>query len=127
VSEGKKCHRCGMYYLCPECVGGKIASLTAEVERLRAEVKWRIQEAKEAWKIAHEPAKCGHARANWKDPKYGTPEYDGDERCEVCAEVERLREAAADFLLYAIGTGLVDAYDRDREAVMVLKAVLEAE
>lgn len=37
-----------------------------------------------AWELAHDTAGCGHARANWKDPKYGTPEYDGDERCEVC-------------------------------------------
>lgn len=58
----------------------------AEIERLEAQIQ-------ATWDTAHEPAKCGHARANWKDPKYGTPEYDGDERCEVCAEIERLREA----------------------------------
>lgn len=39
----------------------------------------------EGWSVAHEPALCGHARANWKDPNFGTPEYDGDERCEFCA------------------------------------------
>ena len=47
----------------------------------------------DAWEVAHSPAQCGHARANWKDPKFGTPEYDGDERCEVCSEVRRLRPA----------------------------------
>ena len=40
------------------------------------------------FEIAHEPAPCGHARGNWKDPVYGTPEYDGDERCEACAAVQ---------------------------------------
>jgi len=39
----------------------------------------------EGWSVAHEPASCGHARANWKDPSYDTPEYDGDEKCEFCA------------------------------------------
>jgi hypothetical protein len=39
----------------------------------------------EGWDRAHEPAKCGHARANYKDPKYGTPEYKGEEECEFCA------------------------------------------
>ena len=36
------------------------------------------------WMAAHENAPCGHARANWKDPKYGTREYEGEERCEFC-------------------------------------------
>lgn len=36
------------------------------------------------WDLAHEPAKCGHARANYKDPKYGTPDYQGEEECEFC-------------------------------------------
>jgi len=39
----------------------------------------------QGWMASHENAPCGHARANWKDPNYGTPEYDGDERCEFCA------------------------------------------
>ena len=34
--------------------------------------------------LAHESAGCGHARANWKDPKWGTTEYTGEERCEFC-------------------------------------------
>ena len=49
-------------------------------------------EAEAAWNLAHEPAKCGHARANYKDPKWGTPEYDGDEKCEFCVA---LRESGA--------------------------------
>ena len=39
----------------------------------------------EGFTMAHENAPCGHARANLKDPNFGTPEYDGDERCEFCA------------------------------------------
>jgi hypothetical protein len=39
----------------------------------------------EGWDRAHEPAKCGHARANYKDPKYGTSKYAGEEECEFCA------------------------------------------
>src|SRR5258708_1887157 len=54
----------------------------AELATLRTQVDTVYAEA---WDLAHSPAKCGHARANWKDPKYGTPEYQGDERCEVCA------------------------------------------
>ena len=45
----------------------------------------------DGWAAAHAPAKCGHAAANWKDPKFGTPEYDGDERCEICAAEEAWR------------------------------------
>ncbi len=45
------------------------------------------------WAHAHEPARCGHARGNCKDPNYGTPEYDGDERCEVCALVAKKERA----------------------------------
>ena len=43
------------------------------------------KDAEAAWSLAHEPAKCGHARANCKDPKFGTPEYEGNEKCEFCA------------------------------------------
>lgn len=39
---------------------------------------------RDGWELAHEPAECGHARANWKDPKFGTPDYRGQERCEFC-------------------------------------------
>ena len=38
----------------------------------------------EGFTMAHELAGCGHARANWKDPNYGTAEYEGEERCEFC-------------------------------------------
>ena len=44
------------------------------------------------WSAAHEPARCGHACGNWKDPKFGTPEYNGDERCEVCEEIQRCQK-----------------------------------
>ena len=43
---------------------------------------------RDGWDVAHEPAPCGHARANWKDPKYSTPEYEGEERCEFCDALE---------------------------------------
>lgn len=41
----------------------------------------------EGWTAAHENAPCGHARANWKDPNFGTPEYAGEEQCEFCTEL----------------------------------------
>ena len=43
------------------------------------------------WTTAHEPAKCGHARANWKDPQFGTTEYAGNERCEFCDAITAYR------------------------------------
>lgn len=49
----------------------------------------KLMEAFEAgWDLAHEPARCGHARANWKDPNYGTPKYKGHEKCEFCAALK---------------------------------------
>ena len=44
----------------------------------------------EGFTMAHEPAGCGHARANWKDPNFGTPEYDGREECEFCSALAAL-------------------------------------
>jgi hypothetical protein len=41
------------------------------------------------WSLAHGAAQCGHARANYKDPLYGTAEYQGNERCEACAAEAR--------------------------------------
>lgn len=49
----------------------------------------------EGWNRAHEPANCGHARANYKDPKWGSPEYRGEERCEFCAAVAAATETVA--------------------------------
>ena len=46
----------------------------------------------EAWDICHEASECGHARANRKDPKYGTPEYKGEEKCEFCEKLAKLDE-----------------------------------
>ena len=55
-----------------------------------------IAQAKEIEDRLHAPASCGHARANWKDPKFGTPEYRGEEQCEVCVLVaEKEREPIA--------------------------------
>lgn len=48
-------------------------------------------EFERGWALAHESAKCGHARANWRDSNYGSEAYSGDEKCEVCAEMERLK------------------------------------
>ena len=48
----------------------------------------------DGWSLAHEAARCGHARANWKDPNWGTPEYKGDEKCEACAAVAKARAEA---------------------------------
>ncbi len=48
------------------------------------------------WQMAHESAGCGHARANWRDPKYGTLDYDGAEFCEMCVlttQFERLQKS----------------------------------
>jgi hypothetical protein len=47
----------------------------------------------DAWNMAHSPAPCGHARANWKDPNFGKPEYQGDERCEICAALDAVKAA----------------------------------
>ena len=49
----------------------------------------------EAECLDYEPAKCGHARANWKDPNWGTPDYKGEEKCEACAAVAAARIAGA--------------------------------
>ncbi len=47
------------------------------------------QQQERGWNLAHEPAKCGHARANYKDPDFGTPDYGGNEKCEVCELLEQ--------------------------------------
>ncbi len=64
------------------------AALIAAVEALR---KRAYNAYSEGWATAHEPAPCGHARANHKDPEFGTPEYKGNEKCEACTEVEELQ------------------------------------
>ena len=84
----------------------KVAELIApEIERLLADE--REKAAQFEWNLAHEPAKCGHARANWKDPQWGTPEYKGHEKCEACqaiaAERERVREMCAVEILKRAG------------------------
>ena len=61
-----------------------IISLEQDAELPEDEYSYRVG-FDEGFTMAHEPAGCGHARANWKDPNYGTPEYDGNEQCEFCA------------------------------------------
>jgi hypothetical protein len=56
-------------------------TIAAALDREREEAELK------GWNLAHEPARCGHARANWKDPAWGTPEYDGDEKCEACTAI----------------------------------------
>ncbi len=51
---------------------------------------------RDGWATAHEPASCGHARANWKDPLFGTPQYRGQEKCEICEAAPSKSEAVAD-------------------------------
>ena len=71
--------------------------VTAETERAgweHAAVNWQHQADSNpqswrrgyaaGWAAGHEPAACGHARANRKDPMFGTQEYEGNEHCEVC-------------------------------------------
>jgi hypothetical protein len=80
----------------------RVQELEELVGKLRCENEWmRSLKPEElsyrngiidGFQQAHEPARCGHARGNWKDPKYGTPEYKGDERCEVCELVKALRK-----------------------------------
>jgi len=41
---------------------------------------------------AHELRKCGHSVGDYRDPKYGTPEYDGDEECVGCQSVQKIKE-----------------------------------
>lgn len=58
-----------------------------------------IREAEQRiWSLAHDPAKCGHARANYKDPNYGTPEYHGDEKCDACEAEKRGMLRAAEIV-----------------------------
>jgi hypothetical protein len=47
------------------------------------------------WNLAHEPARCSHARANWKDPEWGTPAYKGKEKCEACQAISAQRDWVA--------------------------------
>lgn len=63
----------------------------------------------EGWNLAHEPAKCGHARANYKDPNFGTPEYRGDEKCEFCAALAAKIADAIDKLILIEGVALNNA------------------
>ena len=51
---------------------------------------------RDGWETAHAPAACGHARANWKDPKFGTPKYNGEEKCEICESILALAPPAVD-------------------------------
>jgi hypothetical protein len=44
------------------------------------------------WQTAHESAPCGHARANIRDPKFGTWDYQGEERCEMCELEQRYKD-----------------------------------
>ena len=40
---------------------------------------------------AHELRPCGHSRGDYRDPKYGTSEYAGDERCVACDQITVLK------------------------------------
>lgn len=76
-------------------VGPVVLEAAATIERLRAELtlrqllprerQIRLAGFDEGFSLAHERASCGHVRANWLDPQYGTPEYAGNEKCEACA------------------------------------------
>ena len=55
------------------------------------------------WNLAHEPAKCGHARANWKDPQWGTPAYKGNEKCEACQAIAVERERVRKMCVRRLG------------------------
>ena len=69
----------------------RVAWLEGEVDRLIAENETaRMNGYGDGWHAAHEAAPCGHAHVHWRDPNWGTPDYDGDETCDVCdAEAER--------------------------------------
>lgn len=68
------------------------------LRRVTQRIRDEVEIFHEGFATAHENAGCGHARANWRDPNYGTDNYRGEERCEFCdaltkarAEAERLR------------------------------------
>ncbi len=65
------------------------------VELLGATKAAELKAFDEGFQMAHDPAKCGHARANYKDPAWGTPEYAGNEQCEACAAVQAERTRCA--------------------------------
>lgn len=68
--------------------------LVNSIERLLADEreKAKLEGEEFMWNLAHEPARCGHARANWKDPEWGTPAYKGHEKCEACQTIAVERE-----------------------------------
>ncbi len=67
-----------------ELLENHIIALEQEAELPEDERSYRVG-FDEGFTMAHEPAGCGHARANWKDPDYGTTDYSGNEKCEFCA------------------------------------------
>lgn len=89
----------GLTWMGPTCDDRRHAEHQAEILRaaLRAEpVVVEVREADlinptyrrgymDAWDLLHSTMACGHARANLRDSKWGTPEYSGEEECEVCA------------------------------------------
>lgn len=75
-----------------ECLEASLASAREEIAQWQAAAKsWEEQSGdyrsgfNAGWDMAHESLLCGHARANLRDPKYGTTAYQGEERCEMCA------------------------------------------
>ena len=69
------------------------------------------------WDRAHESATCGHARANYRDPQWGTPEYAGNERCEFCDAVSALQARIESLEANAKVDGLLIASLRDERDI----------
>lgn len=111
-------------------IAGPIPPTEPTHERLAREA------AEATWRRAHEPAKCGHARVHWRDPKYGTPDYRGEEKCEVCEalrkievlererdELKRIRHLL--FHALVIATGRTEADLHDGPATVALETAAE--
>lgn len=75
----------------------KITEAQKETGDLRYSMAERdIKARTEGFELAHELAKCGHARANYRDPNYKSGDTECDSsKCEFCARERALQEELA--------------------------------
>jgi hypothetical protein len=77
-----------------------------------------IQKWTEGFELAHELAKCGHARANYRDPNYKTSDAECDSsKCEFCEAIAALEQRERELIDRAIGA-FDDAYCRVDDPLM---------
>ena len=85
---------------------------------------------------AHKLRSCGHSVGDYRDAKYGTPEYDGDESCVGCDSQRQLLEAIFDEVIgkpkkHKIRTGInshlsgismeESGYNQKRNEILAIK------